>query len=288
MKRATYLSVAVAVTLIVIKFVAYFETNSVSLLSTLVDSVLDASASLINLFAVRHALLPADDDHRFGHGKAEALAGLFQSAFIAGSALFLLFQAIERALHPEIVTEGELGIAVMIVSIILTIILVLYQRHVIRLTNSVAISADSLHYVGDILVNGSVIAALIISYYFNWIYADSLFAIGISFFIFYNAWSIIRASLADLMDEELGDEERAAIEEIVLASPGVLNLHELRTRRSGITVFIQLHLDLDGTISLTEAHDLSDVVEARLMEKFPDSEILIHQDPILHTHAHSN
>lgn len=280
MKRATYLSVGVAVTLIVIKSFAYLETNSVSLLSTLVDSVLDASASLINLFAVRHALIPADEDHRFGHGKAEALAGLFQSAFIAGSALFLLFQAVERLFNPEAVDQGELGITVMIISIIMTLGLVLYQRHVIRKTNSVAISADSLHYVGDVLVNASVIAALIVSTYFDWIYADGLFAIGIAIFIVYNAWLILRTALADLMDEELGSDERKTIEDIVLSCGGVYNLHELRTRRSGITVFIQLHLDLDKSISLMQAHDISDIVEAKLYTQFPDAEILIHQDPI--------
>lgn len=280
MKRATYLSVAVAVTLIVIKTFAYLETNSVSLLSTLVDSILDASASLINLFAVRHALVPADEDHRFGHGKAEALAGLFQSAFIAGSALFLLFQAVERLLNPEQVNRGELGIAVMVISIVLTLGLVLYQRHVIRKTNSVAISADSLHYVGDVLVNASVIAALIVSIYFNWIYADGLFAIAIAFFIVYSAWLILRTALADLMDEELGSDEREKIEKIVLSCEGVYDLHELKTRRSGITVFIQLHLDLDKSISLMQAHDISDFVEAKLYAEFPDAEILIHQDPI--------
>ncbi|MCC3305657.1 cation diffusion facilitator family transporter [Sneathiella sp. HT1-7] len=280
MKRATYAAVSVALLLILIKAFAYFATNSVAMLSTMVDSILDLAASVINLFAVRQALVPADSDHRFGHGKAEALAGLFQSAIITGSAVFLLFQGGERLLNPKPVYAGDVGIIVMVISIALTIGLVLYQRHVIRKTRSVAISADSLHYVGDVLINGGVILALILDIVFHWRYADGLFAILIALVLIFSAWKIIRTSFADLMDEELGDEERENIKATVLKQPGVLGIHDLRTRRSGQQLFMQMHIDMDGSISLRDAHTISDAVEARLMAEYPDAEAIVHQDPL--------
>ncbi|MZR31934.1 cation diffusion facilitator family transporter [Sneathiella sp. DP05] len=280
MKKATYAAVGIALLLIAIKSYAYFATNSVAMLSTLVDSMLDLGASAINLIAVRQSLVPADRDHRFGHGKAEALAGLFQSAIITGSAVFLLFQAGERLINPKTVYAGDVGIIVMVVSIVLTLVLVLYQRNVIRKTNSVAISADSLHYVGDVLINGGVILALILDTFFHLRFADGLFGILIALILLVSAWKIIRTSFADLMDEELGDEERENIKTIVLQQPGVLGIHDLRTRRSGQQVFIQMHIDMDGGISLHDAHTISDAVEARLMAEYPESEAIVHQDPI--------
>jgi ferrous-iron efflux pump FieF len=280
MKRATYAAVGVALLLILIKAFAFLATNSVAMLSTLVDSLLDLAASAINLIAVRQSLVPADSDHRFGHGKAEALAGLFQSAIVTGSAVFLLFQGGERLLNPKPLTSGEVGITVMVISILLTIGLVLYQRHVIRKTRSVAISADSLHYVGDLLINGGVILALVLDIVFQWRYADGLFTILIALILVISAWKIIRTSFADLMDEELGDEERENIKAIVLQQPGVLGIHDLRTRRSGQQIFIQMHVDIDGGISLRDAHTISDAVEARLMAEYPESEAIIHQDPV--------
>lgn len=278
-RSATYAAVSVAAILIGVKLWAYLATDSVSILSTLVDSMLDLGASLVNLFAVRHALTPADDDHRFGHGKAEALAGLFQSAFIGGSAIFLLLQASERLANPETIQATDLGVIIMIGSIILTLALVSFQRYVMRRVKSVAIAADSLHYAGDILVNISVIAALVLSAQFNWIYADALFAIGIAAYICYNAWSIIKMSFADLMDEELPDEERDRILEMARSHTHVIGVHDLRTRRSGQRVFIQMHLDLPPELSLTEAHDISDAVEKDVMGLYPEAEAIIHQDP---------
>ncbi|MEH6403448.1 MAG: cation diffusion facilitator family transporter [Sneathiella sp.] len=279
MRSATYAAVLVALSLIGIKTWAFLETSSVSILSTLVDSLLDLGASIVNLLAVRHALVPADEDHRFGHGKAEALAGLFQSAFIVGSAIFLLLQASERLLNPKAVEATTLGISVMVASILLTLVLVIFQRIVIRKTNSVAISADSLHYAGDLLVNFSVIIALVLSAQLGWIYADALFAIGISAYITYNAWSIIRLSFSDLMDEELPDEEREKILAIALSHPGVWGVHDLRTRRSGQTVFIQMHVDLPPNINLKEAHVISEEVELSVLTLYPEAEAIIHQDP---------
>ena len=173
-----------------------------------------------------------------------------------------------------------MGIIVMVISILLTLGLVSYQRYVIRKTRSVAISADSLHYLGDLLINGSVILALVLEMVFLWHYADGLFAILIAGILLYSAIAIIRTSFADLMDEELNDEERENIKTIVLSQPGVLGLHDLRTRRSGQQVFMQMHIDMDGSISLHDAHLIADTVEVRLMAEYPEAEAIVHQDPV--------
>jgi ferrous-iron efflux pump FieF len=279
MRRATLASVAVALILIVAKLAAFLVTDSVAILSTLVDSLLDALASLLNLVAVRHALQPADREHRFGHGKAEALAGLGQAGFIAGSAAFLLFEAGRRLISPQPLAAETVGIGVMVASIVLTIGLVRYQRYVIDRTRSVAISADSLHYKGDVLVNASVIVSLLAGAALGWTWLDPAFAIAIAGYIAYCAWQILREVLNVLMDRELPDVERAQIRKIALAHSEVRALHDLRTRRSGMMTFIQFHLELDGAIKLTRAHEISDEVEADVLAAFPGAEVIIHQDP---------
>lgn len=279
MRLATYASVAVAGFLILVKLAAWLYTDSISLLSTLIDSLLDAVASLINLFAVRHALVPADREHRFGHGKAEPLAALGQTAFIAGSALFLVFAAGNRLFDPRPVLHGEIGIAVMVVAILVTFALTRFQASVVRQTGSVAIKADSLHYVGDILVNGAVIVALLLASEFGWTIADPLFGLAIAGYIAFNAWRIARGSFDMLMDRELPEAERARIREIALANPDVRDLHDLRTRSSGRRTFIQVHIEMDGDLTLYRAHAVADQVEAALREAFPGAEVMIHQDP---------
>ena len=279
MRRATYASVVVAGTLIVAKLGAWAITDSVAMLSALIDSFLDAAASLINLFAVRHALQPADREHRFGHGKAEALAGLGQAAFISGSAVFLVIEAAQRLARPVAIENGEIGIAVSIFAIVATIGLVLYQNYVVRRTRSLAIAADSLHYKSDLALNASVIVALILSGTFGVTVADPLFAIGIAAFVFYSAWRIFRKSYDELMDREFPDEQRRQIKQIATAPKEVIDMHDLRTRSSGRDSFIQLHLELPATISLIEAHRIADIVEADLQRAFPEAEVMIHQDP---------
>jgi ferrous-iron efflux pump FieF len=279
MTGATYASVTVAVVLIVAKVVAYLMTDSVALLSTLIDSLLDAAASFINLLAVRHALTPADREHRFGHGKAEALAGLGQSAFIAGSAIFLIFEASHRLIDVQPVHNNMVGVAVMAFSVVLTLGLVQFQRYVVRTTGSVAIRADALHYAGDLMVNGSVIVSLLLGMELGWHFLDPLFGIGIAAYIVFSAWQIVRHSLDQLMDRELPDEARQKIKDIALSHPGVVALHDLRTRTSGQTSFIQMHLEMDAAITLVRAHEIADAVEAQLMESFPGSEVIIHEDP---------
>lgn len=280
MRRATYASLAVAFTLIAIKFVAYLLTGSVSLLSSLVDSVLDSLASILNFIAVRHALAPADAEHRFGHGKAEPLAGLGQATFIMGSSLFLIFETINRFVHPRSIEHGNVGILVMVISLVATTGLVLYQRHVVKHTASLAIHADSIHYLSDIALNTGVILALFMSSYLHWDLADPGVAMVLAAYITYSAWEIVQQSLDQLMDRELSGEDREKIKTIVNAHPDVISLHELRTRASGKDIFIQTHLDLEGNISLKEAHRISDEVEASLQAAFPNADILIHQDPI--------
>ena len=279
MRLATYASVATAAILIAVKLVAWLYTDSISLLSTLVDSVLDIFASLVNLAAVRHALTPADKEHRFGHGKAEPLAALGQAAFISGSALFLIFEAGHRLFDPEPLTHTTLGIWVMVFAIVTTFALTRFQAYVVGKTGSMAIRADSLHYVGDLLVNISVIVALLLVAELGWLWVDSVFGLAIAVYISTNAWRIAHGAYDMLMDRELPDDERQRIKEIVLAHPRVIDLHDLRTRSSGPYAFIQIHLELDGAMSLLESHEIADEVEALIREAFPEAEVLIHQDP---------
>lgn len=280
MSRATIASLVVAVVLIIIKFVAFVMTGSVAILATLIDSFLDFIASLFNYFAVKHSMEPADHEHRFGHGKAESLAGLGQSAFIAGSSIFLIVEAGGRFMDPRPITNTSVGVIVMLISIALTLLLVAYQRRVVKKTGSVAVDADSLHYASDVMVNGSVIVALYLSTQFDWQYIDSTFGIAIAMYVMYCAWQILRNSLDHLMDRELPDEERQAIIEIVRGHPEVKNLHELKTRMSGQIRFIQLHLEMDGNLSLFRAHEIAEEVEINILTSFPQAEVLIHEDPM--------
>ena len=279
MRLASMASVAAAVLLIAIKFVAFLQTGSVSLLSTLFDSALDAGASIVNLIAVRHALTPADAEHRFGHGKAEPLAGLVQVAFILGSSILLLTEVIDHFITPRPVSAPEIGIAVMAISMLVTLVLVLLQRHVVRKTGSMAIKADSAHYGSDFLVNASVIVALILSAKFKLWWIDPAIGLAIALFIAWAAVQIGREALDMLMDREMDDAERTRIKEIVRGHREVLDLHDLRTRIAGRDRFIQFHLELDGGLTLTEAHHISDAVEAEVRAAFPEAEVIIHEDP---------
>lgn len=279
MRLATYAAVGVAGMLIAVKFAAWLMTDSVSLLSTLIDSLLDVAASLVNLFAVRHALQPADEEHRFGHGKAESLAGLAQAAFISGSAVFLLLQASERLYNPAPIHNSMIGYAVMVLAIIATGMLVVFQKYVAKRTGSVAIAADSAHYTMDVLVNASVILALFLASELGWTLADPLFAIAISFYILHGAYSVGIEAYHVLMDRELPEDDRAKITQIALRHPQVVDAHDLRTRQSGADLFIQIHLEMPRTLSLVEAHEVSEDVMHKVQAAYPRAEVLIHQDP---------
>jgi ferrous-iron efflux pump FieF len=278
LRLATNASVATAAILIAGKLVAWAMTGSVSVLASLVDSMMDVAASLINLFAVRYALMPADHEHRFGHGKAESLAGLAQTTFIAGSAVFLILQAFDRLLHPRPLEDVGVGVGVMVFAILATLALLILQRHVIRVTGSTAIRADALHYTTDVLTNASIIIALLLSGY-GWPGIDALFALGIAGYILYSAWHIGHEAFQLLMDRELPDEQRQRIRHAALAHRQVRGVHDLRTRRSGHDIFIQMHLVLDDELSLFDAHEIGDEVEASIREIHPEADILIHKDP---------
>jgi ferrous-iron efflux pump FieF len=279
MRRATVAAVSVALSLVVLKLAAWLLTDSVSLLSSLADSLMDALASLINLLAVRHALQPADSEHRFGHGKAEPLAGLGQALFISASGFYLIAEAIGRLIEPQPIERGTVGLGVMVFSIVVTAALVLYQRSVVRRTDSLAISADSLHYATDILVNGGVILSLLLVMFLDWQAADPIVALVIAVFIIYSAAQIARQSLNHLMDRELPDEDRKRIVEIAMEHPQVLECHDLKTRAAGVNSFIQMHISMDGALTLDQAHDISDEVELALLAAFPNAEVILHADP---------
>jgi ferrous-iron efflux pump FieF len=240
---------------------------------------LDLLASGLNFMAVRLALTPADEGHRFGHGKAEPLSGLGQAAFIGGSAVLVVVQAAVRLHQPAPISDSGLGIAVMIVSMAVTLALVTFQRFVVRRTASVAIGADALHYASDFLMNISVIVALVLSSQFQLTWADPVFAIGISVFMVVSAVRIAIDAVGALMDKELPEADRAEILAIARKHPKVMHVHELRTRSSGVQKFIQMHVVLDNHLSLLEAHRITDDVEKAVEASFPGADIIIHQDP---------
>jgi len=280
MRRAAMASLAMSVILVAIKLFAYLMTHSVSVLASFADSALDLFTSTLNIVAIRSALTPADAEHRFGHGKAEPLAGLAQGAFIAGSATFLVIQAINRLITPAPVEQGALALTIMAISLIGSIGIVTYQRYVVSKTGSVAIGADKMHYTGDVVTNIGVIIAIVLATTFEWTRADPLVALFVAAVLVWTAWSVFRTSYDQLMDHELADDAREAILKVVLRHPEVRNVHDLRTRAAGIHNFIQFHIELDPNISLTRAHEVSDEVEHAVCSEFPNADVIIHQDPV--------
>jgi ferrous-iron efflux pump FieF len=271
-------AIAVASLLIVVKLLAWFMTGSSSVLAALTDSLMDVTTSIINLFAIKIALQPADDEHRFGHGKAESLAGLAQAAFISGSSVLLLLNGISSLLNGNQIQASNIGMAVMVFSVLATIALVSFQSYIVKKTDSVAIKADSMHYRTDIFMNGAVLLALILAG-IGWHWADGLFAIVVSFYILHGAWEIGSQSIDALMDKQLPKSDEELILKTAYKVQGILGVHDLRTRQSGNTKFIQLHLELDDDQSLFDAHEKADKLEGELEKHFPNADILIHLDP---------
>lgn len=277
-KRAASFAIVVAVVLIVIKAFAWWQTGSMAILAAMTDSLVDLFASITNIVVLRFALQPADDNHTFGHGKAESLAALVQSAFIMGSAAFLLLQGIQRLTDPQWVQSSELGMMVSLISIAITAILVWYQQKVVRLTQSPAIQADSLHYQTDLYMNAAILVAMLLNMQ-GIIYADAIFAIGIAFYILYNAAKMLWEAIQSLLDQALPQEEIDLIWTIALEHPRIISIHDLKTRRAGAVRFIQLHLELDDDLPLVVAHNITDSLEQKLLQAFPLSEVIIHQEP---------
>jgi ferrous-iron efflux pump FieF len=279
MQRAALAAMAVALGLALLKAVAWWMTDSVAMLASFADSALDLGASTLNALAIRHALTPADREHRFGHGKSEAVAGLAQAALVGGSGVFLAFQSIARIVRPEPLTHENWGLAVIGISIAATLGLTLYQRSVVARTGSVAVAADRLHYVTDLASNVAVLVALVLAGTFGLLWADGAIGLLIAALIGWSAWSILHSSFDQLIDRELPDDQRAQIVAIAASVPGVLEVHDLRTRMAGTNIFIQFHAVFDGNMTLTAAHALSDRAEAAILAAFPNAEVLIHEDP---------
>ena len=276
---AAVASVGVAVTLICAKLAIWVITGSVAILGSLVDSGLDAIASIVTFISIRQAAQPPDRAHRYGHGKAEAIGAFVQAGFVLGSALFLASEAVGRLISPQPIEQSRLGIAVLLLAMLLTAALLGFQRFVVRRTGSIAIQADSLHYRSDLLMNLAVIAALVLTEATGWRIIDPLFGLGIVLVLLYSAFGVARHALDMLMDRELPAEQRAYIRSLALEHPRAHNVHDLRTRRAGADVFIELHLELDGELSLEQAHDIAHEVEARVRAAFPAADIIVHQEP---------
>ena len=280
MRRGAQASVVVALVLIATKVWAYAETNSVAMLGSLADSSLDFIVSIINLLAIRAALVPADAEHRFGHGKAEAIAGLFQTSLILVSAAYLGWRSFNQIMDPIPLEHGFAGVMVSVFAIIMTLSLVTFQKHVVNKTGSVAISADRLHYLGDIMLNLAVIAALLLATGADFPEADGIFGMAIAAYIAFSAWTIATSSIDILMDREFSLAEREQIFNLVMGNPDVKGMHDLKTRKSGLNSFIQLHIELDPGINLSESHSIADEVETTVGEVFAGAEIIIHTDPL--------
>ncbi|MSP91293.1 MAG: cation diffusion facilitator family transporter [Myxococcales bacterium] len=281
MRSAAWASIGVASGLVVLKAAAWQWTGSVAILASLVDSALDALAAGVNLAAIHFALAPADREHRFGHGKLEAVAALAQATLIAGSAVALSVSAVHRMLHPQPVQATGAGLLVMGIATVATWALVRYQQGVIRATGSVAIRADSLHYTGDLLMNVAVAISLALTAWLGWHALDPACGIVVAGIVARGAWQIVRDAFDVLLDRELPDERRAAIEAAVLAHKEVLGVHDLRTRMSGVQPFVQFELELDGARTLTDAHRICDEVEADVRAQMPGAEVLVHAVPRL-------
>ena len=277
--RAALASAGVAVVLALLKGYAAWRTESIAMLASLADTGLDLIASLVTLFAVRLAAQPADHEHRFGHGKAEALAALFQVSLISIAALVIMIRSISRFAGGSEPGEASYGIAVSVIAMALTFALLGYQRRVIRETGSVAISADNLHYRSDLLLNISVIAALALEVYLHWHGADALFGLAIGLWLAWSAWSTATAAIDQLMDKEWPLEKREQFLKVASKHPELKGIHDLRTRTSGASDFVQFHMWVDPALTVAQAHEVMDEIEAKLRGEFPGVDILIHPDP---------
>ena len=277
--RAALASVGMALGLLALKGFAAWHTGSVAMLGSLADTGLDLLASLVTLYGVKLAAEPADHDHRFGHGKAEALAALFQVGLITASAAGIGWRAIGALGSDAPTRDAEFGIGVSLIAIAATGVLLWYQRRIIRQTGSVAIQADNVHYQSDVLLNGSVIVALVLDQWFGWRSADPILGIAIAMWL---AWGAIRASsnaIDQLMDKEWPEDQRAAFLEVAARQPGLKGIHDFRTRRAGTLDFAQFHMEVARDLTVHDAHDIVENVEAALRRTFPKVEVLIHLDP---------
>jgi ferrous-iron efflux pump FieF len=276
---AAIASIGVAAILIGAKLAIWIATGSVAILGSLVDSGMDALASVVTLISIRQAAQPPDRAHRYGHGKAEAIGAFVQAGFVLGSAFFLANEAARRLLSPQPLEQSGLAVAVLLLACVLTAALLGFQRYVVRRTGSIAIRADSLHYRSDLLMNLAVIVILVLTEATGSMLVDPLFGLALVLVLLFSAVAVARRALDMLMDRELPAAQRASIRTLALQHPGAHDVHDLRTRRAGSDVFIELHLELDGQLSLEQAHAITHEVEARIRAAFPSADITVHQEP---------
>lgn len=279
-RRAAGLSIALSLFLVAIKAYAWFATDSLSLLSSLLDSSLDVVVSTLNLLAISYAAKPADDDHSFGHEAIEDIVGLVQAAFIGASGLFLIYEAAHRFAEPRPILRADTGILVLVISLLCTLVIVLYQKRILKRTGSMVVEADSLHYWSDFLVGASIIASLLLASQPGFAVADPLVAVAIALYILYACKGIGTRAFNNLMNRELPDETREALIAVLRADNSILGFHALKTTRNGAKAFIQLHLEMDENLKLKEAHAVAVAVREKLLAVVGDAEITIHEDPV--------
>ena len=278
-KTAAVASVCVACSLSLLKVIGALYTGSLAVLSSLIDSLADIFASLITFVAVRFSAQPADCHHRYGHGKAEALSALVQSAFVAGSGIFVMYDGFSRLVSPRPLSETNLGIIIMVIALVATLALIAFQKKVARLTQSTAIAADSAHYTVDVVTNLSIILTLVVVRWFGLDWFDTLTAFAVSGYLLVNAYKLAARAVAILMDKELGDDIRINIEKIITNYPFVRGLHDFRSRDLGGIYMFELHLELDGNLPLSQAHHYSNIIDDAIRQAYPSSQVIIHQDP---------
>lgn len=278
-KAAAIAGVSLAVLLIIFKLFAFIKTDSLAIFSSLADSVTDLFASMVSFIAVYFSAKPASTSHRYGYGKSEALSALLQAVFVGASGIFVIVDGINRLINPVIINQTSTGIAIMLFSIIATLILVIFQTYVANKTNSLAIKADRAHYTVDFLTNTTVIISLILVHLFGFSYFDVIAALFISAYLLYNAYELACEAVELITDKELSEEIREKVKEIVRNSKGIHGMHDLRTRSLGDIYYFELHLEIDGSMSLLKAHELADAVEQKILDIYPNSQILIHEDP---------
>lgn len=280
-KLASRVSLTIAVTLVAMKLAAWVVTGSVVLLTSAVDALVDTGASFVTFFGVRYAERPPDRDHRFGHGKGEAVAGFTQAVFLAGAALILVFQSIDRLIVPASIREVDLGLGVIAGSLIAAAGLVALQTWVVKKTGSTAIAADRAHYLTDVAVNVAALLALGVTKLTGWTGADPLFALGISLYMIWSAYGISQQALTQLLDRELPPSERQRIRAVVLNCVGVRDVHDLRTRYAGDRTFVEFHLEVDGDLTVDRGHEIGDVAERAVAALLPGTvEVTAHLEPV--------
>lgn len=277
---AIMVPITVSVMLLLVKTYGYFITDSLSILSSLLDSMMDIVVSVFNMVAVIYASKPADEDHRFGHNSIEDIVGLIQATFIATSAFLILYKAVNSFIEPQVITNSVEGVWLMVFSFAGSFLIVLYQKIILSKTKSVVVESDMMHYLTDVLMNGAIIIALLLSSYPGLGILDPILASVIAFYILWAAIKIGRRSFNSLMDMELEESEKEKIQKLLLINKQIKGYHDLKTRRSGNRVFVQIHIDLDRKLSLDESHDIIEDLEEEIEKIWLQTDVIIHADPV--------